>query len=90
MVLASRPNSEFGSRHSPSILGDFDSKGVARDVEHTLMLGSRPLPMSMEADLSLFRVYSSGVDYGVLAVGCNTEVGSVHDKCGHITVLDEV
>ena len=41
----------------------------------------------MEADLSSFQVYSSGVDYGVLAVGCNTEVGSVHDK--DITVLDE-
>ena len=54
------------------------------------MLASRHLPMSMEADLSSFQVYSSGVDYGVLAVGCNTEVGSVHDKCVHITVLDEV
>ena len=54
------------------------------------MLASRHLPMSMEADLSSLQVYSSGVDYGVFAVGCNTEVGSVHDKCVHITVLDEV
>ena len=90
MVLASRPNSEFGSRHSPSILSDVDSKGVARDIEHTLMLASMHLRMSMEADLSSFQVYSSGVDFGVLAVGCNTEVGSVHDKSVHITVLDEV
>ena len=79
-----------GSRHSPCILGDVDSKGVARDIEHTLMLASRHLHMSMEADLSSLQVYSSGVDYGVFAVGCNTEVGSVHDKCVHITVLDEV
>ena len=45
------------------------------------MLASMHLPMSMEADLSSFQVYSSGVDYGVFAVECNTEVGSVHDKC---------
>ena len=75
-VSVSRPTSEFGSRHSPSVLRVVGFTAVATDSERTPMsaLSQQPVSFAIGEDLFSFQVYSSsaltstcgaGIDRGV-------------------------